>query len=118
MAQLFHLADRQQWEAARTVGRYEISTRGKTLREVGFIHCSLRHQVRPVAEAIFAAADDLVLLVIDGDRVPAPIEYEGSPERFPHIYGPLPTDAVVAATPVGRDAAGRWILPDDGPGAG
>jgi uncharacterized protein (DUF952 family) len=115
MTELFHLADRQQWEAARTAGRYEISTRGKTLQEVGFIHCSLRHQVRPVAEAIFADADDLVLLVIDGDRVPAPIRYEGP--DFPHIYGPLPTDAVVAATPVDRDAAGRWVLPDDAAGA-
>ena len=52
MTEIFHLADRRQWEAARAAGRYEISTRGKTLSEVGFIHCSQRHQVRPVADAI------------------------------------------------------------------
>ena len=111
MTELFHLADRRQWEAARAAGRYEVSTRGRTLPEVGFIHCSLRHQVRTVADAVFADADDLVLLTIDGDRVPAPIRYEGP--DFPHIYGPLPVDAVVAARPVTRDAAGRLELPLD-----
>lgn len=116
MTELFHLADRRQWEAARAAGRYEISTRGRTLSEVGFIHCSLRHQVRTVADAIFADADDLVLLRIDSDRVASPIRYEGEPERFPHVYGPLPADAVLSATPVHRDAAGRWILPDGDPG--
>ena len=110
MTELFHLADRKQWEAAEAAGRYEISTRGKTLPEVGFIHCSLRHQLRPVAEAVFADADDLVLLVIDGDLVDVPIRYEGP--DYPHLYGPLSTAAVVSATPVERDAAGQWILPD------
>src|SRR5215207_10800155 len=111
MTELFHLADRRQWEAARAAGRYEISTRGKTLAEVGFIHRSRRHQVRPVADAVFADADDLVLLTIDGDRVPAPIRYEGP--DFPHIYGPLPVDAVVEVRPVTRDATGRLRLPTD-----
>lgn len=111
MTELFHLADRQQWEAAEAAGRYEISTRGKTLQEVGFIHCSLRHQLRPVAEAVFADADDLVLLVIDGDLVDVPIRYEGP--DYPHLYGPLPVDAVVSAVPVHRDAAGRLDLPTD-----
>ena len=115
MTELFHLADRQQWEAARTAGRYEVSTRGKTLPEVGFIHCSQRHQVRGVADAVFAGAEDLVLLTIDAERVPAPIRYEGP--DFPHIYGPLPVDAVVAVTPVHRDASGRLLLPTDEPAA-
>lgn len=118
MTELFHLADRQAWEAAQSTGRYEISTRGRTLQEVGFIHCSLRHQVRPVAEARYADAEDLVLLVIDGDRVGVPLRYEGSApdaEQFPHLYGPLPTAAVVRAVPVTRDAEGRFELPVDEP---
>lgn len=113
MAELFHLADRSEWLAAEAAGEYRISTRGVTLAEQGFIHCSLRHQVRGVAERYYANADDLVLLVIDSDRVASPIRYEAPPdglEAYPHIYGPLPADAVSAVVPVARDQDGRLVL--------
>ena len=115
MAELFHLADRGDWLAAEATGEYRISTRGVTLAEQGFIHCSLRQQVRGVAERYYADADDLVLLVIDSGRVGCPIRYEAPPdgvESYPHIYGPLPADAVTAVVPVSRDRQGRFILPD------
>lgn len=115
MAELFHLADRGEWLAAEAAGEYRISTRGVTLAEQGFIHCSLRHQLRDVAEAYYADADNLVVLVIDSERVVSPIRYEAPPgglEAYPHIYGPLPTDAVTSVVPVGRDAGGRFILPE------
>jgi uncharacterized protein (DUF952 family) len=115
MAELFHLADRGEWLAAVGEGEYRVSTRGVTLAEQGFIHCSLRHQVRGVADAIFSDADDLVLLVIDGELVTAPIRYEvpePGAEAYPHIYGPLPVSAVTSVVPVSRDPDGRFLLPD------
>jgi uncharacterized protein (DUF952 family) len=115
MAELFHLADRGEWQAAVAAGEYRVSTRGVTLAEQGFIHCSLRHQVRGVADAIFADADDLVLLVIDSGLVAAPIRYEvpePGAEAYPHIYGPLPVGAVTGVVPVSRDPGGRFLLPD------
>ena len=115
MAELFHLADRGEWLAAASVGEYRMSTRGVTLAEQGFIHCSLRHQLRGVADQYYADADDLVLLVIDSSRVDAPIRYEApadGSEEYPHIYGPLPAEAVTAVFPVGRDQAGRLGLPE------
>lgn len=115
MAELFHLADRTEWLAAAAAGEYRISTRGVTLAEQGFIHCSLRHQLRGVADQYYADAGDLVVLVIDSARIAAPIRYEApadGAEEYPHIYGPLPADAVTAVVPVGRDRAGRLILPD------
>jgi uncharacterized protein (DUF952 family) len=114
MTELFHLADRGEWQAAVPVGEYRVSTRGVTLAEQGFIHCSLRHQVRGVADAIFADADDLVLLVIDSGLVAAPIRYEvpePGAEAYPHIYGPLPVSAVTSVLPVSRDLAGCLLLP-------
>lgn len=114
MAELFHLADRDEWVAAAAAGEYRISTRGVTLAEQGFIHCSLRHQLHGVAERYYADADDLALLVIDSSRVASPIRYEApadGAEEYPHIYGPLPTDAVTAVVPVGRDRAGQFTLP-------
>lgn len=71
------------------------------------IHCS-------VAEAIYGDADDLVVLVIDAARLPSPVRYEGTSggEQYPHIYGPVPAGAVTDVIPVGRDTAGRLILPE------
>jgi uncharacterized protein (DUF952 family) len=114
MAELFHLADRGEWLAAVQAGEYRVSTRGVTLDEQGFIHCSLHHQVRGVAEAIFSDADDLVLLVIDSELVTALIRFEvpvPGAETYPHIYGPLPVSAVTSVVPVSRDPAGAFLLP-------
>ena len=117
IADLLHITERAAWLEAAGAGEYRMSTRGVTLEEQGFIHCSLRHQLRGVAEFLYADADadDLVVLVIDSDRVPAPLRYEApepGAQEYPHIYGPLPTGAVTSVITVSRDAAGRLVLPE------
>jgi uncharacterized protein (DUF952 family) len=112
VTELFHLTEAATWEAARAAGEYRQSTRGVTLEQQGFIHAGLRHQVRPVAERIYADAEDLVLLTIDPDKLTAPVRFEPSDgEDFPHIYGPIPVEAVVNVVPVTRDDTGRMVLP-------
>lgn len=114
VAELLHITERGAWQEAARAGEYRISTRGITLEDQGFIHCSLRHQLRAVADCVYAGADDLVVLVIDSDRVPAQVRYEAAEpggEQYPHIYGPLPAGAVTDVIAVGRDASGRFILP-------
>ena len=91
-----------------------MSTRGVTLAQQGFIHCSLRHQLREVAERYYADSGDLVLLVIDAARVLSPIRYEAAAaggEEYPHIYGPLPAGAVTAVVRLARNREGQLILP-------
>lgn len=114
MAELFHITERAAWLEAVRVGEYRMSTRGIRLEELGYIHCSLRHQLAAVAEAIYGDADDLVFLVIDSDRVPDAVRYE-APEpdagEYPHIYGVLPAEAVIEVFAVSRDDAGRLVLP-------
>jgi uncharacterized protein (DUF952 family) len=107
MTELWHIADRTEWEQAEAAGTYERSTRGRSLAEEGFIHTSRPDQAQGVADAFFDGADDLVLLRIDPDRVPAEIKVEGG---FPHIYGPLPVAAVTGVTPLHRDATGKLVL--------
>ncbi|MEU1345944.1 DUF952 domain-containing protein [Streptomyces sp. NPDC005775] len=109
MTELLHLTERPLWDAARGTGTYEMSTRGRTLHEEGFIHCSLPHQLPAVAELLYGAGgraeagdQDLVVLVIDTERLPAPVRYESlrpGGEEFPHIYGPIPVEAVVGVLP-------------------
>ena len=115
MTELFHITERTTWEAAQPAREYRTSTRGVSLEEQGFIHCSLRHQLRRVAELFYGDAEDLVVLVIDSDRLTAPVRYEApepEAERYPHLYGPLPAEAVTAVLPVARDATGQLLLPD------
>ncbi|MEU0944802.1 DUF952 domain-containing protein [Streptomyces canus] len=101
---IVHLTERSLWEEARARGTYEISTRGRTLQEEGFIHCSTREQLPGTAARFFAGVPDLVVLVIDPARLDVPLKYEApepGAEEFPHIYGPLPVGAVVDVEPWG-----------------
>jgi uncharacterized protein (DUF952 family) len=115
MAELYHIAERETWLRAAGTGEYLMSTRHVTLAQEGFIHCSLLHQLRGVADRFYQDASDLVVLVIDSDAVPAPVRYEApapGAEKYPHIYGPLPAEAVTSVIPVGRDPDGNFILPE------
>lgn len=100
MARIFHLALPADWAAAQADGAYTTSTRGATLSEEGFIHCSSAEQVETVRGAFYADVDSLLLLTIDTDLLTSPLRYdEVAPgEVFPHVYGPLNLDAVVDAT--------------------
>lgn len=98
---LFHVAEAADWDAARRRGRYDRSTRGRSLDDVGFVHLSTGAQWPGVLERYYADhPGPLLLLTVDPDRLTAPLRWEapapGSPELFPHLYGPLDTDAVVA----------------------
>ena len=98
---LFHLALASDWAAAleSSERRYEVSTIGRTLEQVGFIHCSFEDQVAATAERFYGGRDDVLLLRIDPSRLEAAVRVEnleGGEEQFPHLYGPLPVDAVTA----------------------
>jgi uncharacterized protein (DUF952 family) len=117
---IFHLALTADWAAALDAGDYRISTRGQTLDDVGFIHCSRAEQVAGVAGRYFGGAGPLVRLYIDRDLVRADVTDDLVPngERFPHIHGPLDLDAVIAtsatdperAADVGWAAAARELV--------
>jgi uncharacterized protein (DUF952 family) len=67
-----------------------------------------------VANAFYQGVPDLVLLVIDTERVASPIRYERVPGQdlpYPHIYGPLDTDAVVATRPFAPGPSGEFTFP-------
>jgi uncharacterized protein (DUF952 family)/nucleoside 2-deoxyribosyltransferase len=115
---IFHLAERSTWALATTSGSYSSSTRDQSLAEVGFIHCSFEEQLASTAARFYADADPnlFVVLVIDPSRLDARLvtEQAGNGELFPHIYGPLNADAVIATRPlIRRDA--EFILGAAGP---
>ena len=116
MTRIYHIATRSDWAGAQRDGEYRTSTIGRSLADEGFIHASQATQVAEVANALYRGVpDELVLLVIDPELVRAPIRYEhvpGAEDPFPHIYGPLNPDAVVAERPFFPAPDGAFTFPD------
>jgi uncharacterized protein (DUF952 family) len=104
LARLFHIALASDWSAAQQAGEYRISTLGRTLDEVGFVHASYAVQVAGVMAAFYSGVTEpLLLLAIDPARLGCKVrDEEVAPggEMFPHIYGPIPVAAVTGNTPV------------------
>lgn len=99
MTLIFHTAVPEDWERARSSGVYTMSTRGQTLSDMGFIHCSYRHQIDRVANAFFGDLAVVTLLEMDTDDMPVTLvdeNLEGGDELFPHLYRPLDVDWVRA----------------------
>jgi uncharacterized protein (DUF952 family) len=104
---ILHLATMAAWNDARQRGLYAADS----LTTEGFIHCSDPRQAIEVANRLFSGRHDLVLLRIEVARLKAPLRYEnfeGGSELYPHVYGPLPTAAVVRAAPFQPHADGRF----------
>ncbi len=90
---LYHLVDRATWERAKAAGVY----RPPSLVAEGFIHLSTAEQWPATRDRFYADMPDLLLLEIDETLLAAPVRYERADgDDFPHLYGPLEIDAVVA----------------------
>jgi uncharacterized protein (DUF952 family) len=98
---LVHLTTSAAWRAALDSG----AVTPPSLAEAGFVHLSTPAQVHLPAQRLFRGRRDVLVLVVDPARLSAPVRFEpgvpGDPAgmRFPHLYGPLPTAAVVAVVP-------------------
>ena len=116
---IFHVTTALDWNAAAAHGMYTRSTIGRDLADVGFIHAAYAHQLSTIRQGYVAeACGPLVLLEIETDLLHSQVVEEqpapGTEVIYPHIYGPLNTDAVVRASalgPEGAEATGHpeWI---------
>lgn len=91
---IYHVTTADEWNSAKPSGHYESAS----LKEEGFIHCAQDNQVEGVLQRYFSGKTGLVKLVIDTDRLNSKFVFDWSPstqDTFPHIYGPINTDAVI-----------------------
>ncbi|MGY1796631.1 GNAT family N-acetyltransferase [Geodermatophilus sp. SYSU D00525] len=115
MSVLVHLCAPADWRAALSAG---------SLPPAGapFVHLSRPEQVHLPAARLFPGRRDLVLLVVDPARLTDPVVEEPgvatdpAGTRFPHLYGPLPTAAVVAVVPYRPPVPPVLPAPDDARG--
>ncbi|WP_161884447.1 DUF952 domain-containing protein [Deinococcus alpinitundrae] len=110
---IVHITDADAWQEAQRHGQYVHASLGTQ----GFIHCSTptEQQLIEVANTLFQGQSDLVLLLVDPAQLTSELkyeEYEDSGLFFPHIYGPINTDAVSRVVPFPSQSDGTFRLPD------
>jgi uncharacterized protein (DUF952 family) len=98
MPEILRITPRAEWEQAIAEGEY----RSDDLATEGFIHCSTPEQLPYVYEKFYKGQTGLVVLRIDPAKLKPSLKWENPHETlklFPHIYGPLNSDAVVEVVP-------------------
>lgn len=101
---LYHLLPLKDWQQAGA-GPY----RPASLATEGFIHCAHAHQVARIANLFYREVPDLLVLCVASERLTSAVREEDvGGERFPHVYGPINPEAVVAVRPLERSATGDW----------
>ncbi|MEV4202130.1 DUF952 domain-containing protein [Micromonospora globbae] len=99
---IYKLLPTTEWDDARAAGQF---TGTAVDHQDGFIHFSAADQVVETARRHFAGATGLTLLTVDPARLGDRLRWEPSRggAHFPHLYGPLPVAAVVAAQALPAD---------------
>jgi len=107
---IYHITENSTWLRVLEEGAYRPTGFAKD----GFIHCSTRAQVIPVANHLYLGkTGGLVLLVLEVEKIAAEIRWEnleGGEELFPHIYGALNLEAVKEVLPFTPRMDGKFLL--------
>jgi 2-haloacid dehalogenase len=95
---IFHLTEREVWQAAQDGGAFPWSSRNLSYLRRGFVHCSFRSQLPAVAARVYSdlPPEQLIVLELDPDTISPPVVVEqlGPGGGYPHLYGELPIDGV------------------------
>ncbi len=106
---ILHCARQSDWAASQELPCY-----GQAMCDRdGFIHCSPIEYFYRVAPNFRDRADELLLLLIETDRLQSEVRWEDGGDEairlYPHVYGPIDRDAIVGVLPYLHDDAGNWI---------
>ncbi|MBK8046982.1 MAG: DUF952 domain-containing protein [Anaerolineales bacterium] len=107
---VYHMLPRIDWEALAEGEAYSCAS----LAAEGFIHCTgeagllvlvANHHYRQ-------EPGEWVIFSVDTKRLTAPLRWEPvGVYEFPHVYGKIDADAIVAVTPFPRAASGEFLMP-------
>lgn len=107
---IYHMCRLAEWQAAVAGGIYTGSSQDQA---DGFIHFSTGAQVEDSARRHRAGQEGLVLLVVDCALLGEALRWEVArgDQLFPHLYGPLPLNAVMEVHDLPLDARGDHRFP-------
>lgn len=103
----YHLVPESVWAAQRTAPWYT----PEAYEADGFIHCTNGiDQLVTVANWYYVPDDRrFKVLVLDVAKIKSEVRYDDADQVFPHIYGPLNTDAVIGEFSVQRADDGTFL---------
>ncbi|MDB5560228.1 MAG: hypothetical protein JWQ36_3162, partial [Enterovirga sp.] len=114
MALIYKICPEPLWRAAEAAGAF---AGAPVDLQDGFIHFSTADQLAGTAEKHFHGQAGLLLLAVDEEVLGEGLRYE--PSRggalFPHLYGPMPLQAVRSVRPLDLAPDGAVLLPPLGP---
>ncbi len=87
-----------------------------SINKFGFIHCSEISTYKWVAPNFKNETDNLVLLIIDTDKLENKVVWEDLKNcgvKYPHIYGLLNTNAVINVVPHLWNNNKEWIVNEE-----
>ena len=90
---IYHVVLPEVWDNFR-----ETLYEAESLATEGFIHCSFAEQLDGVLQRYYSQVPKVKVLEIDTSKLDSTLVVEPSTggESYPHIYGPINRDAVVA----------------------
>ena len=115
MSLIYKLLSKAEWLQAQAAGAF---TGSAVDLADGYIHFSTGAQAQETARRYFSGQSDLMVLAIDTDALASDLQasLRWEPSRggdlFPHLYKPLPVDAVLKAWAVALDGEGVPLMGD------
>jgi uncharacterized protein (DUF952 family) len=112
MTTIYKVLSRDAWQAAQNSRSFRGSA--DDMRD-GFIHFSSADQLSETLRKYFAGVRELLILYVRAESISPPDALRWEPSRagalFPHLYAPLPVEAVQRVEPLPLDADGTHVLP-------
>ena len=107
MRRTYHLIPAARWSAVAGSERYAASS----LETEGFVHCTdgVDAMVATANRHYGADSEPFMVLTVDLDALDVPWRYDDPGSPYPHIYGAIARSAILGATPIERDAEGRFL---------
>ena len=102
----FHITPKEIWEAQKASGSYQ----PEAFLDEGFVHTTIDLETLLIPANKYYTADDrpYVCLTIDLARVTTEVRFDADPLIYPHIYSPVPTDAVTEVRAALRSPDGTF----------
>lgn len=103
----FHLTPQEDWTRQANDPTYTPDAYAQD----GFVHCTDGEANVLAVGNLFYRGDPrpYVALVLDPARLTADVRYEDEDHRYPHVYGPIDREAVVAVRRVIRAGDGGFV---------